>query len=121
MGETRRFRPFDGPRSNRPEICLCAGSLRKSAAEADPFIPHFLVVPLHIVELDRQFEFGRDQPAGRRGHIELGERRIMLGRDQLRLRREQRLILDQDVEHGAGADQRFLLGTLEGDLRGAYR
>src|SRR6516164_9723210 len=107
-----------------PGVCrrdrlIRAGSLRKATAEADPLILHFLVVPLHVVELHRQFELGRDQPAGRRSHVELGQCRIMFGGDELGLRREQCLVLDQNVKHGTGAHQRLLLGALEGDLRSA--
>src|SRR5882762_1355949 len=104
-------------RRRAPPAC----SLRKTAAEADPLVLHLLVVPLHVVELHRQFELGRDQPAGRRSDVELGERGIVLCGDKLRLSREQRLVLDQNVEHGTGADQRLLLRALEGDLRRAHR
>ncbi len=45
----------------------------------------------------------------------------MLRGDELGLGREQLLVLDQNVEHGAGADQRFLLGALERDLRRSHR
>ena len=45
----------------------------------------------------------------------------MLRRDQLRLGREQRLVLDQNVKYGTGANQRLLLRALEGDLCCAHR
>src|SRR6266436_6743148 len=104
-------------RARAPPAC----SFRKAAAEADPLVLHLFVVPFHIVELHRQFELGRDQPARRRGHVELGKGGIVLRRDQLRLSREQRLVLDQNVKHGTGANQRLLLRALEGDLRRAHR
>ena len=74
----------------------------------------------HVVELDRQFKLGRDQPTRRRCHVEFGERCIVFRSDELALRREQLLVLDQDVEHGTGADQRLLLDALERNLRGAH-
>src|SRR4029077_17043215 len=100
-------------RGRVPPTC----SLRKTAAEADPLVFHLLVVPLHVVQLYRQFELGSYQPPGRRGYIEFGKGGIVLRRDQLRLGREQRLVLDQNVKYGTGANQRLLLRALEGDLR----
>ena len=40
----------------------------------------------------------------------------MLRGNELRLGLQQRLVLDQNVQHGAGADQRLLLGPFERDL-----
>ena len=96
-------------------------SLGKATAKADPFVSHFLVVLLHIVELHRQLEFGCDQPADSRRDIELGERSIVLRRDKLRLRRQQLLVLNEDVECRARADQRLLLHACKGDLSGTHR
>src|SRR5712671_4692836 len=102
---------------NRP---AAAGSLRKTAAEADPLVLHLLIMLLHVVKLDRKLELGRDQSADRSGEIEFCQRSIVLRGDELRLGREELLVGDQHVEHCAGADQRLLLRALEGDLSRAH-
>jgi hypothetical protein len=45
----------------------------------------------------------------------------MLGTDELRLGGEQLLLRNQDVQHRTRADQRFLLGAGERELRGLHR
>ena len=96
-------------------------SFGKAAAEADPFVSHFLVVLLYIVELHRQLEFGCDQPADSGRDIELGERSIVLRCDELGLRRQQLLVLDENVKCRARTDQRLLLHTSKGNLSGTHR
>jgi hypothetical protein len=38
---------------------------------------------VHVVEADREPQFGRDQPADRGGYVELGDRRVVLCGNQL--------------------------------------
>jgi hypothetical protein len=50
-----------------------------------------LVVAVHVVEPYRQSQFGGGETADRGSDVELGDRRVVLGGNALRLRREQQL------------------------------
>jgi hypothetical protein len=50
-----------------------------------------LVVAVHVVEPHRQSQFGGGGAADRSSDVELGDRRVVLGGNELRLRREQLL------------------------------
>ena len=59
------------------------GLFLEPAAEPQPLVLYRLVVALHVVELHRELQFRRDQPAGRRRQDELLKRCIVLGANQL--------------------------------------
>jgi hypothetical protein len=50
-----------------------------------------LVVAIHVAEPDRQSQFGCGEAADRGSDVELGDRRVVLISNALRLRREQQL------------------------------
>jgi hypothetical protein len=50
-----------------------------------------LVVAVHVVEPYRQSQFGGGETADRGSDVELGDRRVVLGGNEVRLRREQQL------------------------------
>jgi hypothetical protein len=53
-----------------------------------------LVVAVHVVEPHRQSQFGGGEAADRSSDVELGDRRVVLGGNELRLRREQQLTIE---------------------------
>ena len=95
---------------------MVPASLGKTASETDPLVFNLPIVLLHVVEPDREVQLGRDQPSDGRRQVEFRKSRIVLRGNELRLGLQQRLVLDQNVQHGAGADQRLLLGPFERDL-----
>ena len=95
---------------------MVPASLGKTASETNPLVFNLPIVLLHVVEPDREVQLGRDQPSDGRRQVEFRKSRIVLRGNELRLGLQQRLVLDQNVQHGAGADQRLLLGPFERDL-----
>jgi hypothetical protein len=54
-------------------------SLAEAAGKADPFVFYRFVMMAHVVELDRQSQFGGDEAPDRGGEVELGDRAVVLG------------------------------------------
>ena len=91
----------------------------EAAAEAEPLVLHRFVVALHVVELDRQLQFGRDQPADRRRHmVELTD----AGRAAVERAETAREGIEDDVLSDLSVEERkalrkLLKRVLEGLLR----